>query len=80
VLHHGRSRLVDVLPSTLWRRGTTLFGGRLHFCIAVDGDGHQLRTVEWKTVNKFVGHRTYTGPHREREPGRWDDPDSYYDA
>jgi hypothetical protein len=25
------------------------------------------------------GSFAFLGPHREREPGLWDDPDSYYD-
>jgi hypothetical protein len=74
-----RTRLIDLLPRTLWRRGTTLFGGRLHFCLVVDSDGRQLRSVEWKAVDKLVGRRAYRGAHHERDPGPWDDPDSYYD-
>lgn len=70
-----RSHLPDVLPEVLWRRGATLLGDRLHFCV-----GHlegTLRTIEWKSNDWLVGRREYTGPHTEREPNRYDDSDSY---
>ena len=44
------------------------------------GVGHQQaahRTIEWKGYDWLVGHRPYAGTHREREPNRYDDPDSY---
>ena len=62
-----RSRLPDLLPGVLWRRGVVALGGR-------------LRTIEWKSYDWLVGHRVFIGPHREREPNRFDDPDSYDSA
>lgn len=70
-----RSRLPDLLPSFLWRRGVVCFGDRLHFCVGNLAATH--RTIEWKGYDWLIGHRTFTGPHREREPNRFDDPDSY---
>jgi hypothetical protein len=71
--------LLDVLPSRLWQNGVTGAGGRLHFCIAVTagGTGHAVRTLEWKSYNVAFGRRPYSGAHVERQPGRYDDPDSY---
>jgi len=36
-------------------------------------------TADWKNVDRFMGKRGRPEqPPREREPGPWDDPDSYY--
>jgi len=73
-----RSRLSDLLPGVLWRRGVVALGGRLHFCVGHQDAAH--RTIEWKSYDWLVGHRVFMGPHREREPNRFDDPDSYDSA
>ncbi|MBC2932878.1 hypothetical protein [Nocardioides sp. zg-1228] len=39
----------------------------------------RIEPIEWKGYDWLVGHRPYDGPHREREPNRFDDPDSYED-
>lgn len=70
-----RSRVPDMLPSVLWSRGLVCFGQRLHFCVGHMEAAH--RTIEWKGYDWLVGRRAYNGPHREREPNRFDDPDSY---
>lgn len=52
-----------------------MLGDRLHFCV-----GHHetaLRTIEWKGYDWLVGRRPFNGQHLEREPTRFDDPDSY---
>ena len=70
-----RSRFPDVLPAWLWRRGVVTLGGRLHFCVGHLEGTH--RTIEWKSYDWLIGRREYAGPHEEREPTRFDDPDSY---
>lgn len=71
-----RSRLPDFLPAILWRRGTVLLGDRLHFCVAHSVEGPH-RSIEWKSYDWLIGRRVYAGDHAERQPNRFDDPDSY---
>ena len=80
ILRH-KTAVLDVMPGVLWKRGVSALGGRLHFCYVVNPSaGEGFRSVEWKTVDKFVGRRPRSAqPHVEREPGPWDDPDSYYE-
>jgi hypothetical protein len=72
-----RSRLPDLLPEVLWRRGVVCFGGRMHFCVGHLQAAH--RTIEWKGTDWLVGRGTFSAAHREREPNRFDEPDSYDD-
>lgn len=71
---------LDLLPAALWRRGVTLAGDRLHFCLAWSSNRGPVRTIEWKGYNVAFGRRHVDREHIEREPSRWDDPDSYHDA
>lgn len=71
-----RSRLPDWLPAVLWTKGAVVLGDRLHFCVVHSGEGPH-RSIEWKSYDWLIGHRIYMGGHAEREPSRFDDPDSY---
>lgn len=70
-----RSHLPDLLPARLWREGHEWLDGRLHFCVGHLESRH--RTIEWKGYDWLVGLKPYDGDHHEREPNRFDDPDSY---